>query len=154
GFVGWLMVASGLAGRTEVNPMWLAAHLAVAFFIMAFALWLALDAVDWPRTSGKLCVSRGLVLAVEIALFAPIMLGALLAGSHGGAAYADWPTIGGHLFPTSYDVLDPVENHATQHFNHRTLGYVVAGLALTITWITLRKGKGTPRTPAVVLGSV
>ncbi|MES1203588.1 MAG: COX15/CtaA family protein, partial [Pseudomonadota bacterium] len=154
GFVGWLMVASGLAGRTEVNPAWLAAHLAVAFFIMAFALWLALDAFDWPRTSGKLGVSRGLALTFQMALFVQIMFGALLAGSHGGAAYADWPTIGGHLFPTSYDVLDPVENHATQHFNHRTLGYVVGALALTITWLALRKGEGTPRTPAVALGGV
>ncbi|HVY83583.1 MAG TPA: COX15/CtaA family protein [Caulobacterales bacterium] len=153
GFVGWLMVASGLAGRTEVNPAWLAAHLAVAFFIMAFALWLALDAFDWPRVRGKTGAPRGFALAFVAALFVQIMFGALLAGSHGGAAYADWPTIGGRIFPAGYG-LDIVENHATQHFNHRTLGYAVAALALTIAVLAFRKGEGTSRTTAIALGGV
>jgi len=51
---------------------------------------------------------------------------ALLAGSDGGAAYADWPRIGGEWIPTSAFALEPVwrnftEDHATQHLLHRLL---------------------------------
>src|SRR5690242_20723002 len=75
GFVGWLMVQSGLSGRTEVNPLWLAAHLAVAFTIIAFAIWLALDAFGWPRQASKLGAPRWAPVALMALIFLQVMFG-------------------------------------------------------------------------------
>ncbi|HWA00697.1 MAG TPA: COX15/CtaA family protein [Caulobacterales bacterium] len=152
GFVGWLMVQSGLEGRTEVNPAWLAAHLAVAFIIMALALWLALDAFAWPRERRTLVAPRALPAVFVAALFVQIMFGALLAGAHAGPAYPDWPMIGGEWIPRSYAALELTDNHATQHFNHRSFGYVVVLLALTIAWFGWRRGEGAGRKLALAMG--
>src|SRR5947209_8266258 len=68
GAVGWLMVASGLEGRTEVSPYRLSAHLLFALFLMGALLWTALDlrrlARD-PRTKpARLTGWTALALAV------------------------------------------------------------------------------------------
>ncbi len=71
GAVGWLMVMSGLEGRTEVSPYRLSAHLLFALFLMSALIWTALDLrqiakdsvgspgaadrlVDW-RSRNRLC---------------------------------------------------------------------------------------------------
>src|SRR5262249_1568531 len=86
-----------------------------------------------------------------------VVLGALLAGARGGAAYPDWPTIGGHWVPADAFALEPfarnfLANHATQHLMHRTTGYLVALAALTIAAFALMRGQGSARGAAIVLG--
>ncbi|MFZ2031190.1 MAG: COX15/CtaA family protein [Vitreimonas sp.] len=157
GFVGWLMVQSGLSGRTEVNPAWLAAHLAVAFTIIAYAIWLALDAFGWPGTESKLGAPRWAPVALMMLIFVQVMLGALLAGARGGAAYPDWPTIGHAWIPVSAFSLEPfarnfIDNHATQHLMHRTTGYLVALGALAIATLAALRGTGAARSAGVVVG--
>jgi cytochrome c oxidase assembly protein subunit 15 len=145
GAIGWWMVKSGLAGRLDVSPWRLATHLGVAFLIIGWAFWLALDAFGWPRKrEGDACEPLAFVLLG--AIFLQVLLGALMAGADGGPAYPDWPLIGGDVFPETYAQLSPfwrnlAENHAAQHFNHRTLGYVVAGLAIAIA-VRRRRGAG------------
>lgn len=95
--------------------------------------------------------------ALMAVIFLQLMLGALLAGSDGGRAYADWPTIGGEWLPTSAFSLDPIwrnftEEHATQHLLHRTMGYFVALLALLISVTGLIRGQGAGRMVAGLLG--
>ncbi|HVY03128.1 MAG TPA: COX15/CtaA family protein, partial [Caulobacterales bacterium] len=85
-----------------------------------------------------------------IALYAQILLGALMAGSGAARAYSDWPMIGHEWLPSTYAQLQPfwrnlAENHATIQFNHRTLGYVVAGLALALGLGALAFGRGAAR---------
>ena len=157
GFVGWLMVQSGLSGRTEVNPLWLAAHLAVAFTIMAFAIWLALDAFGWPREGSKLGAPRWAPVALMALIFVQVMFGALLAGARGGGAYPDWPTIGHEWIPSSAFSLEPMlrnftDNHATQHLMHRTAGYLVALSALAIAGLALAYGRGAARGAGAAIG--
>ncbi|MBS0384776.1 MAG: COX15/CtaA family protein [Proteobacteria bacterium] len=157
GFVGWLMVQSGLSGRTEVNPAWLAAHLAVAFTIMAFALWLALDAFGWPRTQSKLGAPRWAPAALMALIFVQVMLGALLAGARGGGAYPDWPTIGHEWIPSGAFSLEPfarnfIDNHATQQLMHRTTGYLVALCVVAIAVLALRRGSGAARVAGIAVG--
>lgn len=157
GFVGWLMVQSGLSGRTEVNPLWLAAHLAVAFTIMAFSLWLAFDAFGWPRNESKLGAPRWAAMALMALIFVQVMFGALLAGARGGAAYPDWPTIGHEWIPSSAFALEPflrnfTDNHATQHLMHRTTGYLVALGALAIAALALTRGTGAARGAGIAVG--
>jgi cytochrome c oxidase assembly protein subunit 15 len=157
GFVGWLMVQSGLSGRTEVNPLWLAAHLAVAFTIMAFAIWLALDAFGFPRKESKLGAPRWAPVALMALIFVQVMFGALLAGARGGAAYPDWPTIGHEWIPASAFSLEPclrnfTDNHAAQHLMHRTTGYLVALSGLAIAALALMRGTGAARGAATAVG--
>lgn len=159
GLVGWLMVQSGLSGRTEVNPLWLAAHLAVAFTIIAFSLWLALDAFGWPRKELKLGAPRWAPSALLALMFVQVMFGALLAGARGGAAYPDWPTIGHEWIPASAFSLEPflrnfTDNHATQHLMHRTTGYLVALSALTIGVLATLRGAGAARGIGIAVGVV
>jgi cytochrome c oxidase assembly protein subunit 15 len=157
GFVGWLMVQSGLSGRTEVNPAWLAAHLAVAFIIMALSLWLALEAFGWPRKPSKLGAPRWAPLALMALIFVQVMFGALLAGARAGAAYPDWPTIGHEWLPSSAFSLEPLlrnftDNHATQHLMHRTTGYLVALSATVIAVLALTRGTDAARAAGIAVG--
>lgn len=159
GLVGWLMVQSGLSGRTEVNPAWLAAHLAVAFIIIALSLWLALDAFGRPRKPSKLGAPRWTPLALMALIFVQVMFGALLAGARGGAAYPDWPMIGHEWIPSSAFSLEPFlrnfnDNHATQHLMHRTTGYLVALSAMAIAVLALARGRGAARTAGIAVGVV
>jgi len=48
GLLGWFMVASGFAERTDVSQYRLTAHLLLALAIYAYLLWLALS-VLWPH---------------------------------------------------------------------------------------------------------
>src|SRR5689334_9856481 len=50
GVLGWYMVMSGLADRTDVSHFRLSAHLLLALAIMAALIWVALDLLRLVRT--------------------------------------------------------------------------------------------------------
>jgi cytochrome c oxidase assembly protein subunit 15 len=157
GAVGWWMVTSGLFSGLDVSPVRLATHLGLAFVILAYALWLALDAFGWPRAASTLGAPRWAPWALMGLIFAQVIFGALLAGANGGPAYADWPTIGRQWFPTSALALDPIwrnltENHAAQHLLHRSTGYAVALLTLALAAAGAARGQGPARQAALVVG--
>ena len=157
GAIGWWMVTSGLFERTEVSPVRLAAHLGMALIILALALWVALGGFGWAARRSKLGAPVGVPGLLMGLIFAQAMLGALLAGARGGAAFADWPTIGGEWIPAAAFALEPffanfTEDHATQHLLHRTLGYVVALAALTLGLIAAVRGQGDARVAALAVG--
>ncbi len=154
GAIGWWMVTSGLAGRLDVSPIRLAVHLGMAFAIAALALWLALDAFGWPRKPSKLSAPAWAPPAFLGLLFVQVIFGAFLAGSDGGPAYADWPMIGGQLWPSGAFAGPPIwENHASQHLLHRTTGYLVALFALVLAWRGL-SGDGVAKPAALTLGGL
>lgn len=155
GAIGWWMVTSGLWSGLDVSPLRLAVHLGMAFAILGAALWLALDALGWPRIPGQLAISPWPIAGFIGLLFAQIVFGAILAGADGGRAYADWPTIGGVWWPQGAFEGALAQNHATQHILHRTLGYVVALAALWLAWAGLRTSSSAPaRTAALAMGLV
>jgi len=159
GAIGWWMVTSGLFERLDVSPLRLAIHLAVAFVILALALWVALGAFTWPDKTSRLGAPRWLAFALMGFIFVQVMLGALLAGSDGGKAYADWPTIGGEWIPSTAFGLDHwwsnfTEDHATQHLLHRTSGYVVALFAVMLAATALVMGRGAGRWAGAAVGLV
>jgi cytochrome c oxidase assembly protein subunit 15 len=158
GGIGWWMVTSGLFDRLDVSPVRLAIHLIVAFFILALALWVALGAFGWPRNASSLGAPRWLPFALMALVFVQVLLGALLAGSDGGAAYADWPRIGGEWIPSSAFALEPVwrnftEDHATQHLLHRSIGYLVALCAIALALAGVLRGQGAARWAAGAVGA-
>ncbi|MGD9965543.1 MAG: COX15/CtaA family protein [Hyphomonadaceae bacterium] len=159
GAIGWWMVTSGLFDRLDVSPLRLAIHLAMAFLILAIALWTALGAFAWPSQRSQAGVWRWAPFAFLALVFTQVMLGALLAGSDGGRAYADWPTIGGEWIPASAFGLDSfwanfTEEHATQHLLHRSLGYLVALAALLLALVGLIRGQGEARWASGLIGLV
>lgn len=81
GVIGWLMVASGLEGRVDVAPSRLALHLGLAFLLMGLCFGLGLRLLR-PLAAVSMRGRRwaGLLLA---AIFAQIVLGALVAGGRG-----------------------------------------------------------------------
>lgn len=151
GAIGWWMVQSGLAERLDVSPVRLAVHLGVAFLILGGSFALALGAFGWPRGSSRLGLPSGSASVFLIVLFAQIVLGALMAGADAGAAFADWPRIGGAWIPASYSLVD-FESHAALQFHHRTAGYLVAGLALALAAGAALWGRGPARGVAIALG--
>jgi len=159
GAIGWWMVTSGLFVSVDVSPVRLAIHLGMALVILALALWVALGAFVWPGKSARLGAPRWMAFAMMGFIFLQAMFGALLAGSDGGAAYADWPRIGGEWIPSTAFGLEPIwanftEDHATQHLLHRSLGYLVALFAFGLGVVALIRGQGAGRWAGLTLGGL
>lgn len=131
GLVGWLMVASGLEGRTEVSPYRLAAHLLLALFLMAALLWTALDLRNLARNpNAKPARLTMPALAILAILFVQLLLGAWVAGFRAGQVSNTWPLMNGHLVPEGIDWSGGPAFAITHdpyliHFLHRWWAWVV-----------------------------
>ena len=129
GALGWYMVASGLVDRVDVSQYRLAAHLGMAFLILAAILWtLQSIAPSRKRNTNSAAVYMAALLAILI--FAQILLGALVAGTDAGFTYNTWPLMDGRLIPNGLFVMDPAfvnffENVLTIQFDHRMAAYLV-----------------------------
>jgi cytochrome c oxidase assembly protein subunit 15 len=149
GAVGWWMVSSGLAGRTEVSQYRLAFHLTLACLIYTATIWTAqrlrpTTAAEPPlRQRAGAAVLLGLVLA-------QIYLGALVAGLRAGLIFNTWPLIEGRLLPPAAELFSTepwwrnlFENPLTVQFDHRMIAYALwlAAMAHAVDLIrTGRKG--------------
>ena len=138
GTLGWLMVRSGLSVRTEVAPLWLAAHLLTALFTLAGLVWTALDlralagdAAARPARLTTLGAITGAVLAAQLGY------GALMAGLRAGKVTDQWPLMNGSFFPGATQTgrgwgelltADP----AIVHFIHRWFAFVVVALLIVL----------------------
>jgi heme a synthase len=137
GGIGWLMVASGLTNRVNVQPAMLAAHLTMALFLLSALLWTALDLKQIARHSRAVPANlRFFPATVLTLLFLQIFFGAITAGLRAGHVSNTWPLMNGQFVP------EGIENHGTLwmtltsdpfliHFIHRWwAGIVVAALIL------------------------
>jgi cytochrome c oxidase assembly protein subunit 15 len=159
GVLGWYMVQSGLADRTEVSQYRLAAHLALAFIIIGLTLWTALDVL---RPEVRPASRRLRIMAPALCglVFLQVILGAFVAGLRAGFRFNTWPLMEGHIVPPGAGSLSPLwrnffENPATAQFDHRMLAYVVFASALT-AWLLWRHAaeKQARHALDVVLGAV
>jgi cytochrome c oxidase assembly protein subunit 15 len=138
GAFGWLMVRSGLSDRTEVAPLWLAAHLMTALFTLAGLVWTALDLSALRRDTraraarlGLLGVVVGAVLAVQL------FYGALMAGLRAGLVARDWPLMNGRVFPTEVLGSRPfgqllIDDPSLVHFIHRWWAFVTVAALIVL----------------------
>jgi len=145
GAIGWWMVHSGLGeGMIAVAATRLAVHLGLAFVILGLLAW---SILQLGRTPAELVQARrlgdagvfGLGTALVALAFVQIVLGALVAGTGAGRAYADWPLMHGVFFPPEALDLAPlwrnfVENTAMVQFSHRMAGYALLALG-ALTWV-------------------
>lgn len=136
GALGWFMVQSGLAGRTEVSHLRLSAHLLLALFTFGALVWTALDlralARDPDARPARLRPFTALVLA---ALGLQLMLGAWVAGLRAGSVASNWPLMNDRLVPAGIDwshgtVFALTHDPYLIHFVHRWWAWVVVLLLI------------------------
>ena len=150
GAMGWYMVKSGLAVRTDVSQYRLAAHLALALVIYAITVWTASELLAGApeRGPGGSRVRSGAAALTALA-FVTAISGAFVAGLDAGKAYNTFPLMGGRLVPAGYAQLDPWYRNLFEHvpavqFNHRLLGTVLV-LAAVFLWGYARRVALPPR---------
>ena len=144
GFVGWWMVESGLETRVSVSQYRLAIHLGVAIILLGAILWTALEYLRplSPPPRGEIKAPKalwvgGLLFLALVCI--QMLLGALVAGLHGGLIYNTWPSMDGRVFPESPFYASPwwlnfFENPGLAQFDHRIGAYVVAASAVALWW--------------------
>ena len=141
GALGWYMVQSGLADRTDVSHFRLSAHLLTALFILAGLVWTALDLRRLARTGeDRPAHLTGAAVAVALILFVQLLLGAWVAGLDAGQVARDWPLMQGKLWPDGIDwsrgagfalAHDPY----LIHFLHRWWAWVAV---IALVWFARR----------------
>ncbi len=144
GLIGWFMVASGFAERTDVSQYRLVLHLGLALAIYAYLLVLALrllePAAGLPGRRGGLRAGLwGLLILLAITLAS----GGLVAGLNAGLTYNSYPLMDGDLVPAGYGSLSPWldnwgENVTAVQFNHRLLAHLTL-LGAFLLWLFGRR---------------
>lgn len=128
GLIGWWMVSSGLSERVTVAPERLMVHLGLALLIFAGLVWTALEAwagKQYIRAPRGWSIGAGLLLSL---VFIQCLLGALVAGSHAGMVYTDWPLMNGAVFPEvewGQGAVAFLHDQALVQFNHRIVAYAL-----------------------------
>ena len=144
GALGWFMVESGLAVRTDVSQYRLVAHLLSGLTIYAYMLWIAFGLLrpQRPAFPGAAAIRRH-VLVLLVLVAGMLTTGGFTAGLDGGKIYNTFPFMGGALLPGDLLAIEPLwrnpfENPTTAQFIHRWLAMIVAATVL-ILW--LRRGR-------------
>lgn len=146
GFIGWIMVKSGLVDRPSVSHFRLALHLVTALFLFGYILWTALPILGNDKKPisyfPKLNVALKWLLGI---LCLQIIYGAFTAGLKAGYIYPTYPKMGSEWLPQiainsfkETGLLSLVENHTLVQFIHRWLG---ATLVILFTYYFLRSKK-------------
>jgi heme a synthase len=149
GALGWYMVKSGLAERTDVSQYRLAAHLGLAVLIYGAILWVAFGlgrggGAREGRVPAALKAAAGVFVGL---IFLQIILGAFVAGTDAGLSHNTWPLMDGAIIPDGLGVMQPwylnlFENVLTVQFDHRMVAYAVALFALAVAFAAARAGAG------------
>ena len=134
GLMGWVMVMSGFADRTDVSQYRLVAHLMLALLIYGLLLWQALSLLQ-PAPFAASEPQRGLLHRYGLAMMALIALeiavGGFVAGLDGGLIYNNFPMMGEHWIAADLLHLSPwwinfFENPGAAQFLHRLMAGFVA----------------------------
>ena len=155
GALGWYMVQSGLADRTDVSHFRLSAHLLTALLILAGLVWTALDLRQLART-GQNRPARLVPLSIGVSaiLFVQLLLGAWVAGLDAGAIASDWPLMQGKFVPDGIDAsrgpgFALAHDPYLIHFLHRWWAWV----ALAALVILARRVKPIDRGASIAIHS-
>lgn len=148
GFIGWWMVKSGLETRVSVSQYRLAIHLGTAIILLGAILWTALEYLRRPPAQISVSRSKGRVrgsYAFAALVYLQMLLGALVAGLHGGLLYNTWPSMNERVMPEDAFALQPwwrnfFENPGMAQFDHRIGAYIVALSAIAIWFYARRSG--------------
>jgi heme a synthase len=128
GALGWFMVQSGLAVRTDVSQYRLVAHLALACLLYAAILWTIFGLGRKRAIFSSGHAAMALVLLVLV--LGQIASGGFVAGLDAGMGFNTWPKMQGQWLPEGLLIMQPAwknlfENAMTAQFDHRILAYVL-----------------------------
>ncbi len=138
GFIGWIMVKSGLVPEKYfVGHIELTTHLIAALGLLCYTLWFALSLrmpEDRLVNHTKL---KNFLLLILFVLFLQLVYGGFMAGMRAAITAPTWPDINGAMIPASLNELTPfsknlVANPIMIHFVHRALAYLL--LILVCAW--------------------
>ncbi len=166
GALGWYMVQSGLAERTDVSQYRLAAHLSLALVIYALMLWtgLSLLLAHKPGVENSAATAHAHIRAatararaVLVLVSITIVSGAFVAGLNAGRIYNTFPLMNSRVVPPGYLAQDPwylnfFENPVAVQFNHRLLAMLTL-LASIHIWAWARK-RELPAVARVGVGAI
>ncbi|MBK7566680.1 MAG: COX15/CtaA family protein [Bacteroidetes bacterium] len=146
GFVGWIMVASGLEGDPWVDPSKLTIHLLLALIVFMYLIWLALSYRETPVISDHPSANSSIKWIIILILI-QISLGGLMAGTDAGRLYNTYPLMNGRVIPEGafHDIFtaDKLVALSTEiNFLHRSFAIIVA-LAIIGFWFQNRKYTST-----------
>jgi cytochrome c oxidase assembly protein subunit 15 len=162
GALGWYMVMSGLAERTDVSQYRLAAHLGLAVLIYGAVRWVAFGLGRRAGSGPDRQAASTLKVAVAglaALIFLQILLGGFVAGTDAGLSHNTWPLMDGAFIPDGLGAMEPwylnaFENVLTIQFNHRMLAYAIAVLAAVNVTLALRTGNSAMRATAMAVFAV
>lgn len=146
GVVGWWMVVSGLAGRTEVSHYRLAVHLCLALFILGAVIWTARDLAGLARHPSSRPARLPRAAAAVLVIFTiQLFWGAFTAGLRAGYAFPTWPLMGDELFPAATPMMTPwlsnlVDNPIMVQFIHRWWAFAAAAALIWLGIKAIRAG--------------
>jgi heme a synthase len=152
GAIGWWMVSSGLAERTDVSHYRLATHLLMALTILGGLIWTALDlralAANPVATPARMTVIGGVTAVV---LFVQLLFGAYTAGLNAGHVANTWPLMNDHLVPEGIEwgqgFIQALTNDPYLiHFVHRWWAWVAVAALI----ILARQVKAAGHRPASI----
>jgi cytochrome c oxidase assembly protein subunit 15 len=145
GAIGWWMVTSGLAERTDVSHFRLAVHLLAALFILAGTIWTALDLKALARSpAARPARFTGLAAIVSALLFVQLLFGAFVAGLNAGLVTDQWPLMNDRFFPEvlgARPFFDALFNDPFLiHWVHRWWAWVAVGGLILLARAAKRAG--------------
>ncbi len=138
GVLGWYMVKSGLVDNPAVSQYRLVAHLAAAFLIYAYMLWVALSLI-YPTDSSTPHPWYRKTLALTALITVTVLSGGFVAGLKAGKIYNTFPMMGDYWAPPGMFALEPwwrnfFDNMATVQFDHRVLAIASFVLIVVYWW--------------------
>ncbi len=154
GFMGWLMVQSGLVDMPHVSHLRLTLHLMLAIALLGVCLWLGFDHLMEslpPATAVASPSTVKLSFALLAAVCVQIALGGLMAGLKAGHVSATFPQIRGQWVPDGLWASSPwlsnlFANALTVHFEHRWFAFAILIIGVLL-WRQVRRD-GTSLLPA------
>ena len=139
GFIGWIMVKSGLVPeKMFVGHIQLATHFIAALVLLCYTFWFALSLLI-PKD--KLIINSSLkkiTIIIICVLVVQLIYGAFMSGLKAATAAPTWPDINGMMIPDQVNNLSPwwknlVENKITIQLIHRSLAYLLTILVFIWT---------------------
>src|SRR5579863_678110 len=155
--VGWWMVSSGLAARTEVAQQRLAIHLLIAAATFGTLIYAAVGLrARAPQSGARAFAAAAHVFAALV--FVQLGLGALVAGLRAGLIYNTWPLMDGRFVPTGLFASKPAiaamwDDVTTAQFDHRVTAYAVVLFALVQAGAAARQGGALLTSVAILAGA-
>lgn len=159
GYLGWYMVSSGLTNVPAVSHFRLTIHLLMALFLLALALWTALNHYyRFPKHVSRVFRSTPFLLSALLigVLTLQISYGGLVAGLKAGYISNTYPLMFGYLVPPGLlSLMQPwwrnmVEAATTVHFVHRWFAVIVL-IASIILYFMTKKRSFSPKVHRSIL---